>query len=359
MRSNKMAVFILLLLVVIVVAGCGTNTNGAGKANGTNGNSEAKSGAEPSGGTQSTEEKVEAVKLNLADISSNPVFRVAKSKGIFEKYGIEAELLTFATPAEGINALFIKQVDVGWGADFPILNAVSKGEYTIIGSTGDATDEDAAYWKLFVRDDIQQPSDLKGKKLSFLRGTFQPYLWEEFLAEHSVQVSDTELIGQGALDEAYVALKKGEIDATWVYGSAMAERFGGIEGVHELTDMSRTKVRIGSEIVVPNDLINNHPDAVTRFLQAIDESSHYIKDHPDEVAELLYKEVKIPKENVLKDLNTINWDIGFSQKSYDSLSRQKEFMVKNGIIQQDFDIKDKMNLDFLRKAVPDQVTYQP
>lgn len=348
MRWNRVTVLILLLLVVSVVAGCGTNA--------TKGNS---SSSEGSSGTQLTEDKVEVVKLNLADISSNPIFRVAKSKGIFEKYSIDAEIITFATPAEGINALFIKQVDIGWGADFPILNAVSKGEYTVIASTGDATDEEAADWKLFVREEIQSPEDLKGKKLSFLRGTFVSYLWDEFLAEHGVAISDTNLIGQGAMDEAYVALKKGEIDATWVYGSVLKEKFNSIKGVHQLTDMSQTDVRIGGDIVVPNELIKNNPEVVTRFLQAIKESSQYVKENPDEVADLLYKEVKIPKENVLKDLHVTNWDIGFSQTAFDSLSRQKLYMVNNGIIQQDFELKDKINLEFLHKVVPDQITYRP
>lgn len=344
---KSFAVVMLLVAALSVVAGCG-NSGGAGKG---------QNQASASEGQENP--KAESVKLNLADISSNPVFRVAASKGIFAKHGIEAELVTFATPAEGINALFIKQVDIAWGADFPILNAVSKGDYSIVASTGDATDQEAADWKLFVRDHIQSAEDLKGKKLSFLRGTFLPYLWDEYLGEHGVKVADTELIGQGALDEAYVALKKGEIDAVWTFGSVMREKFSAIEGVHQLTDMSQTKVRLGSDIVVPNDLVKNHPETVTQFLQAIEESTAYIKDNPQEVADLLYKEVKQPKEATLKDLEVANWNIGFTQRSIESLQSQKQYMVDNGIIQQDFELTEKINLDFLRKVVPDRITYQP
>ncbi|MNW38522.1 putative aliphatic sulfonates-binding protein precursor [compost metagenome] len=348
--NNKSVVSIVVIMMLVVassvLSGCGNN--------GASGNGQNQVSA-----SEGQKKSQEIIKLNLADISSNPVFRVAASKGIFAKHGIEAELVTFATPAEGINALFIKQVDIAWGADFPILNAVSKGEYSIVASTGDATDKEAADWKLFVRDDIQSAEDLKGKKLSFLRGTFLPYLWDEYLGEHGVEVADTELIGQGALDEAYVAIKKGEIDAVWTFGAVMREKFSAIEGVHQLTDMSQTKVRLGSDIVVPNDLIKNHPDTVTQFLQAIEESAAYIKENHNEVADLLYKEVKQPKEATLKDLEVNNWEIGFTQRSIESLKSQKQYMVDNGIIQQDFELAEKINLDFLRKVVPDRITYQP
>jgi ABC-type nitrate/sulfonate/bicarbonate transport system substrate-binding protein len=42
-----------------------------------------------------------------------------------------------------------------------------------------------------------------------------PYLWDVYLAENGVAFSDVELIGQGGFDEAYVALKQGNIDAAW------------------------------------------------------------------------------------------------------------------------------------------------
>ena len=149
--------------------------------------------------------------LKIADISTNTVFRVAKNKRFFDKHGIDAELVNFATPAEGVNSLFIKQVDVAFGADFPLLNAVSKGDYSIFASTGTATDLSASEWKLFVRKEIASASDLKGKKLSFSRGTFIPYLWDVYLADNGVALSDVELIGQGGFDEAYVALKKAKL----------------------------------------------------------------------------------------------------------------------------------------------------
>lgn len=301
--------------------------------------------------------KREPVHVRFADTLTNPVIRVAKTKGFFESYGMDAEIMTFALPAEGINSLFIKQVDIAWGADFPVLNAVSKGDYAIVAATGTNTDASAAKWKLFVRDDIRSPEDLRGRKLSFFRGTYQPYLWDVYLKEHGIDVSETEMIGQGSMDEAYVALRKGEIDATWVTGASILGKFHALEDAHELTDMSKTSVRIGGAIVAANEWIREHPDTLVHVLTALDEAAAWVKENPDETAEILFREVKQPKEATLQDLETLNWNIGFTQESFDSLESQKQYMVDTGIIAEDFDLKRKLHLDAIRQAKPERVTY--
>lgn len=334
-RSIRGWFAVLTILAVALTTACGT------KENGSNAN------AEPAA----------PVKIKVADILNNPVLRVAKTEGFLDRYGIDAEIVTFATPAEGINSLFIKQVDIAWGADFPILNAVSKGAYSVIAATGTDSDRAAAEWRLFVRDDIRSGADLKGKKLSTLRGTFLPYLWDEYLKENGIEEKDTQQIGQGGFDEAYVALKKGEIDAAWVVGAVLTDKFRELEGVHELTDMSKTKVRLGGGIVAPDSLIEEHPQAIANFLRALDEASQYIQANPDQTADILYKEVKQPKEATIRDIPTNNWAIGFKQESFDSLAGQKKYMVETGIIEKDFDLTEKLYLDGIREAFADRVTY--
>lgn len=333
------SIFLLLSLsFVIFMSGCSSKGDAAA--------SEGSSGS-----------KEKTVKIKIADTNSNPTFRVALNKGFFKNHGIDAEIVNFGTPAEGVNALFIKQVDVAYGADFPLLNAVSKGEYSIIASAGLATDQAAAAWKLYVRDEIQSAADLKGKNLSFLRGTFLPYLWDEYLKEQGIALSDVKLTGQGAFDEAFIALKQGDIDATWVIGSALEDKLNALEGVHQLTDMSKTPVRLGTGIVAGNELLEAKPDVIGGFLAAVAEASAYAQEHPDEVADLMYEEVKQPRENTLKDLPVNPWEVGFTQAAYDSLAGQKKYMVETGIIAQDFDLDSKLNLEPLKRALPDAVTY--
>lgn len=333
--------FLLLSLsLVILLSGCGTK-----------GEATAVSEGAPDG-------KQATLKIKIADINTNPTFRVAVAKGIFAKHGIDAELINFGSPAEGVNALFIKQVDVAYGADFPLLNALAKGDYSIIASAGLATDKAAMEWKLFVRDEIQKPEDLKGKRLGFIRGTFLPYLWDEYLKENDLALNDVELIGQGAFDEAYIALKQSDLDAVWVYGSVLNDKLKALEGVHELTDMSKTTVRLGMGIVTSNEFLKQNLEGTAAFLAAVDEAGTYAQENPEEVADLMFKEVKQPKDATLKDLPNNPWGLGFTQAAYDSLTNQKKYMIETGIIEKDFDLDSKLNLEPLKLVLPEEVTYQ-
>ncbi|WP_413035226.1 ABC transporter substrate-binding protein [Paenibacillus xylanilyticus] len=328
----------MLLSMTFILSGCSSNGT----------ISEAK------GGSASDAAKV---KIRIADTSTNPTFRVAIAKGFFESQGIDAESITFGSPAEGVNALFIKQVDIAYGADFPVLNALAKGDYSIIASAGQTTDEAAAAWKLYAKEEIRSGTDLKGKKVSFIRGTFIPYLWDEYLKDQGLALGDVTQVGQGAFDESYIALKQGELDATWVIGSALTDKFDTLEGVHQLTDMSQTPIRLGMGLVASDEFIEANPETVKGFLLALDEAATYAQAHPEEVADLMYKETKQPKEATLKDLPINPWVVGFTQEAYDSLAGQKQYMVDNGIIEQDFDLKGKLNLELLKQALPDKVTY--
>lgn len=305
--------------------------------------------------TTSGSAKDSKLKLRIADISTNTVFRVAKNKGFFDKHGIDAELVNFATPAEGVNSLFIKQVDVAFGADFPLLNAVSKGDYSIFASSGTATDLSASEWKLFARKEVASAVDLQGKKLSFSRGTFIPYLWDVYLQQNGIQLSDVTLVGQGGFDEAYVALKKGEIDAAWVYGAVLNEKFAALEEAHELADMSQTPVRLGTGLIASNQLIKDNEEGMVKFLKALDEAAAYAQANPGETADMMFDEVKQPKEATLKDLPKNPWQLGFTEQAYEGLAGQKKYMVDNGIIERDFNLNDKLNLELVRKAFPDRV----
>jgi len=69
----------------------------------------------------------------------------------------------------------------------------------------------------------------------------------------------------------------------------------------------------------------------------------------------MYEQVKAPKENTLQDLPKNPWKIGFTEKAYETLKGQKAYMVESGIIEKDFDLNDRLNLDLVREAFPDRV----
>ena len=53
-------------------------------------------------------------------------------------------------------------------------------------------------------------------------------------------------------------LSKGDIDAAWVYGAVLNEKFGALTEAKELSDMSKTPVRLGTGLIASNELLNSN-----------------------------------------------------------------------------------------------------
>ncbi len=95
------------------------------------------------------------------------------------------------------------------------------------------------------------------------------------------------------------------------------------------------------------------------MLKALDEGIRYIPDHKEETAEVAFKELKLPKDRVLEDLQSTNYTLGFTQEDFDHLQDVKQWVENKGILKDKYELKDKINIDPLKKALPETATYKP
>ena len=61
-------------------------------------------------------------------------------------------------------------------------------------------------------------------------------------------------------------LSKGDIDAAWVYGAVLNEKFGALTEAKELSDMSKTPVRLGTGLIASNELLNSNKKGFVALL---------------------------------------------------------------------------------------------
>lgn len=83
-----------------------------------------------------------------------------------------------------------------------------------------------------------------------------------------------------------------------------------------------------------------------------------MKKNPNETANIAYDELKIAKNDALRDLERINYTLGFTQEDYEHLKTLKQYLVDTGKIKEDYDLDSKLFLEPARQVIPDQVTYQ-
>lgn len=341
-KNKMMLTAILLTVIALVAAGC---------------SSSAKTAAE-----NSSTAKSEPIKVRLAldtAAGGSLQFRQAEAQGIFKKYGIDAEISNFAYGIDTINAMLVERSDTGTAADYALLNSLSKGDFKIVTTLSRETENQAAATVLIAKgDDINEPKDLVGKKLGVAKGTVYEYIWYKYLENVGIDPKDIKFVPYSTPDEAIIGVQKGQIDAVWA-ASIFIDKFLKLEGTKKISDLSAAGANISSYFILQTKFIDEHPEAVENILKALSEAITYVESHKEDTAELAFKELKLPKEGVLKDLEQLTYTVGFTQEDFTHLEEMKQFIKDKGILQQDFDLASKLDLGPLQQAFPDSVTYQP
>jgi len=209
---------------------------------------------------------------------ANPL-AVVKANGWLEqefaKDGIKVEWTFFRAAGPAINeALSARQLDVVFLGDLAAVIGKSRGLPTrLIAATGRGSN---SYLAVAPGSDIKGFADLKGKKVSVLKGTAYQRPFNRQLADAGLTEKDLKLIN---LDwpTSKAALVSRDIDAT----------FGGTDlhllkdkGVR-IADSTRGKgiaYSIHAGVLATDDFIARYPDATTRLVKQLVRASQWASD---------------------------------------------------------------------------------
>ena len=145
----------------------------------------------------------------------NIIIFVTKEAKLFEKYGLDAEVITVMGSGIGSKALISGNLDIIPIATPTVIAADLAGaDMTILAHT-----MPAVVHALMVRPDIKRPEDLKGKKIGVSSlGSLTDFLVRSIAKKKGLNPDrDITLITTGGSDtERVMALKAGAVDATAV-----------------------------------------------------------------------------------------------------------------------------------------------
>ncbi len=223
--------------------------------------------------------------------------------GIFEKHGLTLNILPAAGGAQAVPSLLSGDIDFAIGSPISAIKAVLAGEdVRIIGdyATGNPEGErDANSVVASAASGATSWKDLAGKKV----GTNSPGAHGnlailEAVAKDGGDPTTVEfVIVQGGFPAMPALLESGELDAAWVpdpfRGMAVAAggvelgypwQAGGLAGISGLSNLTIQKV------------IDEKPQLVKQWLDAIDEVTAFAEANQDKVFEAIATNMDIPLE---------------------------------------------------------------
>jgi len=220
---------------------------------------------------------------------------VAKEAKLFEKHGLDVNLVYISGGPRSIMSLIGGSVQFVNHSGMPALEAYQRGADTALV----ATPMNQLEHSLVVQKNITNVEQLRGKVLGMsTQGSLTDILLREGLRLNGIAEKDVTILPVGDLGARLSGLQTGRIHGAIIAGiqTLTANKMG----FRTLIDYSKLPIEIaGSGILVRRSYVSKNPEITSRFLKAWIEGLYLFKAKPDFAFTVLRKYVASQDQEVL------------------------------------------------------------
>ncbi|MGZ8499250.1 MAG: ABC transporter substrate-binding protein [Candidatus Binatia bacterium] len=218
--------------------------------------------------------------------SNGPVW-VAADQGLFEKYGLDVQIV-HGRGASPIQALVGGTVELGHFAGASVISANLSGSDLVFV----AAQTNYVVLSIWTRKDspIKTLTDLAGRSIGVSApGSATHTTTRAALRKAGIADKDMKFVHHGALPEIFVSLDKGLVDA----GVASAPR----PAFRELVDLATQRISfLQGAIIVNRSYLQRERPVLLNFLRGFVEAMKLVREKPEVVTASLMKHLRIPQE---------------------------------------------------------------
>ena len=207
-------------------------------------------------------------------VGSMAVIWVAKEARLFEKHGLDVELIFISGSSKVVQAMLAKEIPVAEIAIPSVVQANLAGaDLVMLAGPNHKPGQ-----KVMVKPEIKRPEDLKGKRIGVTRfGTSDDFLLRFVLGQWDIQPDrEVALIQMGGSQETLAGMVAKSVDGG-LLSSPLHLRAGKL-GFSLLADLSTIGVDFqGAGVVTSKNYVRENPDLTRRYLRAYVEGLHRLK----------------------------------------------------------------------------------
>ena len=288
---------------------------------------------------------------------------IAKEMGFFEEAGLEPEYVRFQFGRAAQDAALSGDAQFAEVAVGPVTSAAMQNQPVCII----AENSSFPNFRVTARTDagINEPADLAGKNVATALGTEAHFFLFAFLDHYGMALEDINLINVAPADMV-LALERGEVDAfvIWEPGPTVAKNQMG-DVVIWLGQSEDDPFYNNRLVTVANKAyIEENPEAVRRYLQALHMAEEYAQDQANMDEILAWVAADVFADDV--DLARNNWamyryGVRLDPTLIDEMEVRAQFSIMTDAVPADTELPDFMNnicSGPLSEAVPDMVTIE-
>lgn len=274
----------------------------------------------------------------------------AKNKGYLEeelkKVGASYTWNDFKSGPLVNEAVKAGEADIGFMADMPAILARSSGQDIEIIS-------DVAFGEkalaLIVKSDsnVSSVSQLKGKKIAYGKGTYAQHLLSLLLQKENMTFDDIESVNLAAGD-IIAALQSGQIDAAVIWEQFISQA---VEKGNAKVIADGTGIKRGNLVTYAvKSYAETNPKVISAYIKAIKRGGDYIKENPEEAAELLAKDFKVEPAVMKRIFKNLDYNPALTPTDVEEIKRVKNYLYEQKMIENDVDMEKFIDLRYLKEA---------
>jgi NitT/TauT family transport system substrate-binding protein len=274
---------------------------------------------------------------------------LAQQQGLFEKHGVEVELVLYPTYDDTAPQLASGFVD----AAALVLGDVLLEDVGTYASVVLVTDNSFGADQLIASPEVLKTQDLRGKRIGFSTGTFGELLVREMLKKYDVEVSEVSFIEISP--EQVPAAIPSSIDIGHTYEPfASQARVNGNDIIFTSADAPGVIV---DTVAFRNSILKERPEDVRNFIDAWFEAVQYWQANPEEgnkiIAEATGQEVKDISFDGVKffdrNANLATFQAGTDTSSIVFTAQMElQFLIETGVVTKPLNINNILNASYLQ-----------
>jgi len=230
-------------------------------------------------------------------VGSMAVVWMTKEAKLFEKHGLEVELIYVAGSSRVVQAMLARDIPISEIAIPAVIQTNLAGADLVLAGPNHKPGQ-----KLMVKPEIKRREDLKGKKIGITRfGTSDDFLLRYVLGQWNLQPDrDVALIQMGGSQETLAGIASRAVDGGML--SSPLHLQAGKLGYSLLADLSAIGVDYqGAGVVTTRSYMRESPDTVRRYLRAYVEGLHRFKTDKNFAVKVIGKYSRITDQEALEE----------------------------------------------------------
>lgn len=220
---------------------------------------------------------------------------VAKDLRIFDKYGLNVDLVMITGGARSVAALLSGSTQFATGSGTAPLLAYARGSDVVIL----AASYNKFPYAIVVKPDIRTPKDLRGKRIGILNfGGSNDIALQLAIKEWGIKRQEVNIIVGGDAPTRLLSLTVGSVDATILSPPHLTKAVQA--GYRILADMGEMRANFSqSTLYVRRGYLRENRDMVKRFVRAYSEAVHVIKTDRERTLKVFAKRMRLDDPEIL------------------------------------------------------------